>query len=119
MILVSISWKGCAGMKPPNGGVDAAARINSPSAAPVMMRNTPPPLASNDLLYRLQGSLHVWLRFWVRDSLSEQNFVSIGVANRYFTSAPGLIYRWMWNWDTLRHEFSVERIDIGNQRVDG
>jgi len=32
-----------------NGGVDAAARIHSSIAGPVMMRNTPPPLASNDL----------------------------------------------------------------------
>jgi hypothetical protein len=35
-----------------NGGVDAAARINAPFAGPVMMRNTLPPLASNDLLAR-------------------------------------------------------------------
>jgi hypothetical protein len=35
---------------PPNGGVDAAARFHSTIAVPVMMRNTPPPLASNDLL---------------------------------------------------------------------
>ena|GEM_PF-7084235 len=34
----------------PNGGVDAAARIQSSIAGPVIMRNTPPPLASNDLL---------------------------------------------------------------------
>ena len=33
-----------------NGGVDAAARIHSSIAGPVMMRNTLPPLASNDLL---------------------------------------------------------------------
>ena len=33
----------------PNGGVDAAARIHSSIAGPVMMRNTLPPLASNDL----------------------------------------------------------------------
>jgi hypothetical protein len=32
-----------------NGGVDAAARIHSSIAGPVMMRNTLPPLASNDL----------------------------------------------------------------------
>jgi hypothetical protein len=36
----------------PNGGVDAAARIHSSIAARVMMRNTLPPLASNDLLVR-------------------------------------------------------------------
>src|ERR1041384_4413763 len=35
--------------KPPNGGVDAAVRIQSSIAGPVTMRNTPPPLASNDL----------------------------------------------------------------------
>jgi hypothetical protein len=34
----------------PNGGVDAAARIKAPSAAPSKLRNTLPPLASNDLL---------------------------------------------------------------------
>src|SRR5260370_38342489 len=33
----------------PNGGVDAAARIKAPSAAPSKLRNTLPPLASNDL----------------------------------------------------------------------
>jgi hypothetical protein len=33
----------------PNGGVDAAARIHSSIAAPIMMRNTLPTLASNDL----------------------------------------------------------------------
>jgi hypothetical protein len=33
----------------PNGGVDAAARIQSSIAGRIMMRNTPPPLASNDL----------------------------------------------------------------------
>jgi hypothetical protein len=38
--------------KPSNGGVDAAARIQSSFAAPIMMRNTLPPLASNDLLGR-------------------------------------------------------------------
>src|SRR5207244_1421063 len=32
-----------------NGGVDAAARIQSSIAGPSMMRNTLPPLASNDL----------------------------------------------------------------------
>src|SRR5437867_4130068 len=36
--------------KPPNGGVDAAARIQSSIAGPIMIRNTLPPLASNDLL---------------------------------------------------------------------
>jgi hypothetical protein len=35
--------------KLPNGGVDAAARIQSSIAGPVLMRTTPPPLASNDL----------------------------------------------------------------------
>jgi hypothetical protein len=35
--------------KKPNGGVDAAARFHSSIAGPVMMRNTLPPLASNDL----------------------------------------------------------------------
>src|SRR5215813_10666647 len=34
----------------PNGGVDAAARFHSTIAGPIMMRNTLPPLASNDLL---------------------------------------------------------------------
>jgi hypothetical protein len=34
----------------PNGGVDAAARFHSTIAVSVMMRNTLPPLASNDLL---------------------------------------------------------------------
>src|SRR3954470_1880169 len=33
-----------------NGGVDAAARIQSSIAGRIMMRNTLPPLASNDLL---------------------------------------------------------------------
>jgi hypothetical protein len=33
-----------------NGGVDAAARIKAPFAAPSKLRKTPPPLASNDLL---------------------------------------------------------------------
>jgi hypothetical protein len=36
----------------PNGGVDAAARIHSSIAGPIKLRNTLPPLASNDLLYR-------------------------------------------------------------------
>ena len=36
--------------KPPNDSVDAAARIQSSIAGPFMMRNTLPPLASNDLL---------------------------------------------------------------------
>src|SRR5437764_150069 len=35
--------------KPHNGGVDAAARIKTPFAALSKLRNTPPPLASNDL----------------------------------------------------------------------
>jgi hypothetical protein len=42
----------------PNGGVDAAARIQSSVAGPVMMQNTLPPLASNDLL---GGSSHMSL----------------------------------------------------------
>jgi hypothetical protein len=33
----------------PNGGVDAAARIQSSIAGRIKLRNTPPPLASNDL----------------------------------------------------------------------
>src|SRR5207253_7035122 len=33
-----------------NGGVDAAARIKAPCATPSKLRNTLPPLASNDLL---------------------------------------------------------------------
>src|SRR6266404_8095379 len=33
-----------------NGGVDAAARIKAPFAVPSKLRNTLPPLASNDLL---------------------------------------------------------------------
>jgi hypothetical protein len=37
-------------VKPHNGGVDAAARIHSSIAGSDMMRNTLPPLASNDLL---------------------------------------------------------------------
>jgi len=37
--------------KPSNGGVDAAARIQSSIAGPIILRNTLPPLASNDLLY--------------------------------------------------------------------
>ena len=37
-------------MKRPNDGVDAAARIHSTFAAPSKLRNTLPPLASNDLL---------------------------------------------------------------------
>jgi hypothetical protein len=37
-------------IEPPNIGVEAAARIHSSIAGPVMMRNTLPPLASNDLL---------------------------------------------------------------------
>src|SRR6266542_2045424 len=40
--------------KQPNGGVDAAARIQSSIAGPVMMRNTLPPLASNDLFGRVR-----------------------------------------------------------------
>jgi hypothetical protein len=40
------------GTKASNGGVDAAARFHSSIAGPVMMRNTLPPLASNDLLGR-------------------------------------------------------------------
>jgi hypothetical protein len=34
----------------PNGGVDGAARIHSSIAERIKLRNTPPPLASNDLL---------------------------------------------------------------------
>jgi hypothetical protein len=33
-----------------NGGVDAAARFHSSIAGPIMMQNTPPPLASNEWL---------------------------------------------------------------------
>jgi hypothetical protein len=40
----------------PNGGVDAAARINAPFAAPSKLRNTLPPLASNDLLDSALGA---------------------------------------------------------------
>ena len=36
--------------KQSNGGVDAAARIQSSIAGRIKLRNTPPPLASNDLL---------------------------------------------------------------------
>src|SRR5437868_12941824 len=39
----------CRAMKPPNGGVDAAARIKAPFAAPSKLREALPPLASNDL----------------------------------------------------------------------
>src|ERR1043166_7421719 len=38
--------------RPSNGGVDAAARIHSSIAGLIMVRNTLPPLASNDLLCR-------------------------------------------------------------------
>jgi hypothetical protein len=38
--------------KPPNGGADAAARIHERIAGPIILRNTPPPLASNDLFDR-------------------------------------------------------------------
>src|SRR5437868_12245389 len=40
----------CRAMKPPNGGVDAAARIKASSAAPSKLREALPPLASNELL---------------------------------------------------------------------
>src|SRR5260370_20467200 len=40
----------------PNGGVDAAARIKAPFAAPSKLRNTLPPLASNDLLYAIAAT---------------------------------------------------------------
>jgi hypothetical protein len=36
--------------KQSNGRVDAAARFHSTIAGPFMMRNTPPPLASNGLM---------------------------------------------------------------------
>ena len=39
-----------ASQETPNGRVDAAARFHSSIAGPIMMRNTLPPLASNDLL---------------------------------------------------------------------
>jgi hypothetical protein len=39
-------------MKMPNGGVDAAARFQSTFAGRINLRNTLPPLASNDLLGR-------------------------------------------------------------------
>jgi hypothetical protein len=39
-------------VKTPNGGVDAAARFKAPFAAPSWLRNTLPPLASNDLFDR-------------------------------------------------------------------
>jgi hypothetical protein len=39
--------------QPPNGGVNAAARFHSTIAGPIMMRNTLPPLASNDLFDRV------------------------------------------------------------------
>ncbi|MGQ0763743.1 MAG: hypothetical protein ACT4OT_17245 [Acidobacteriota bacterium] len=42
--------------KAPNGGVDAAARFHSTIAAPIILRNTLPPLASNDLLGVAIGS---------------------------------------------------------------
>ena len=35
-----------------NGGVDAAARIHSSITGRIKLRNTPPPLASNDLFGR-------------------------------------------------------------------
>src|SRR5262245_39530090 len=38
--------------KPYNGRVDAAARFHSTIAEPIMMRNTLPPLASNDFFGR-------------------------------------------------------------------
>src|SRR3954463_12016325 len=48
--------------KTPNGGVDAAARIKAPFAGPSKLRNTLPPLASNDLLCRDVGTGHVFRR---------------------------------------------------------
>ena len=51
--------------KPHNGGVDAVARIQSSIAGPVMMRNTLPPLASNDLLAAPISRRDVDLRFIV------------------------------------------------------
>jgi len=50
---------------PPNGGVDAAARIKAPFAAPSKLRNTLPPLASNDLFGIVQdiANLRLGKRF--------------------------------------------------------
>jgi hypothetical protein len=39
----------------PNGGVDAAARFHSSIAGRIKLRNTLPPLASNDLLGCVRG----------------------------------------------------------------
>jgi hypothetical protein len=41
----------------PKGGVDAAARFQSSIAGPIIMRNTRPPLASNDLLGERQQQI--------------------------------------------------------------
>jgi len=49
---VSRCFVGFQKAKRDNGGVDAAARIHSSIAGLIMMRNTLPPLASNDLLGR-------------------------------------------------------------------
>jgi hypothetical protein len=52
---------------PYNGGVDAAARIHSSIAGPVMMRNTLPPLASNDL-FGVVGENHILYATIANDS---------------------------------------------------
>jgi len=50
--------------KKPYVGVDAAARIHSSIAGPVMMRNTPPPLASNDLFGATPRFIGMFRRIW-------------------------------------------------------
>jgi len=49
LTIIARSVTSFAGKTTPNGGVDAAARFHSSIAGPIMMRNTLPPLASNDL----------------------------------------------------------------------
>ena len=62
----------------PNGGVDAAARIQSSIAGRIKLRNTLPPLASNDLLgivpeQRLivDDGYHLMFRFKLRNLLRQ------------------------------------------------
>src|SRR5207245_11176302 len=52
----------------PNVRVDAAARIKAPSAAPSMLRNTLPPLASNELFERPL----IVTRYWFPVNRNEQ-----------------------------------------------
>ena len=50
-----------------NGGVDAAARIQSSIAGPVKLRNTLPPLASNELLAGVLTSEADWPEKYQRE----------------------------------------------------